>query len=65
MCQNVTAVFSCKYEELPQAHPLCTRNKGAHHEAENNVGCIAEIRNASWWPDAEVTTGASLHLEKY
>jgi len=28
----------------------------------NDVGCIAEIQDALWWPDAEVLTGASLHF---
>jgi len=28
----------------------------------NYVGCIAEIQDALWWPDAEVATGTSLHF---
>jgi hypothetical protein len=28
----------------------------------NDVGRIAEIQDALWWPDAEASTGTSLHF---
>jgi hypothetical protein len=36
--------------------------KGLITKLRNDVGCIAEIQDALWWPDAEVSKGTSLHF---